>query len=607
MPVLNKLIVSKANHSAQTKQSFLCTLIYLGGLIFMLNKRLLSLVPNVWQYISKAVFFQWLCLLCSITATTVICFFINNCFIKGQTDLKTYITFVVTIFITASLKAVFTKIQVKTATSLSQNAKTILRERVFTHLAKMGQSYSSLVPTAEAVQVSIEGIDQLESYFGAYLPQLFYAVIAPVTLFAVISFLNLQAAVILLICVPLIPLSIIAVQRLAKKLLNKYWNAYTGLGDSFLENIQGLTTLKIYQADEQRHKQMNIEAENFRKATMRVLVMQLNSISVMDIVAYGGAAGGISAMLWCMQRGTVTLFQGIVIILLSAEFFIPMRQLGSFFHIAMNGASAADKIFKIIDTKLPQKGGETVCNGTKIKMNNVNFAYNADNSVLKNISLTTSDKGLFSLVGKSGCGKSTTAALLTGKLNGFDGEILIGDKNITSLSEKALADNITLINHNSYIFKGTVASNLKMGKPTTTDSEMQNALKTANLTELSLDTPILEQGANLSGGQRQRLALARAILHNTPIYIFDEATSNIDAESEEAIMNSVLELAKTKLVILISHRLANVVKSDEIFVFDNGRITEQGNHNELMNKNGLYAQLYTQQSTFENFGNGRRF
>jgi ABC-type multidrug transport system fused ATPase/permease subunit len=273
----------------------------------------------------------------------------------------------------------------------------------------------------------------------------------------------------------------------------------------------------------------------------------------------------------------------------------------------MNGASAADKIFKIIDTKLPQKGTETVCNGTKITINNVSFSYSVENPVLKNISLATSDKGLFSLVGKSGCGKSTTAALLTGKLNRFDGEILIGNKNITSLSEKALADNITLINHNSYIFKGTVASNLKMGKATATDSEMQNALKTANLTELSLNTPILEQGANLSGGQRQRLALARAILHDTPIYIFDEATSNIDAESEEAIMNSVLELAKTKLVILISHRLANVVSSEKIYVFDNGKISECGKHNELIEKNGLYARLFNQQSDFENFGNGRRF
>lgn len=570
----------------------------------MLNKRLLSLVPNVWKSVAGIVFFKWLSLLCSILSTISVCLFINNCLIRGLADINYAAAVSVVVFAAVVLRALFTKKAVLLSTKLTQRVKLTLRSSVFSHLTKIGQSYNRLIPTAEAVQVSVEGIDQLESYFGAYLPQLFYAVSAPLTLFAVIAFLNIQSALLLLVCVPLIPLSIIAVQKFAKRLLSKYWNEYTGLGDDFLENIQGLTTLKIYEADEKKHKQMNMRAESFRKATMRVLVMQLNSILVMDIVAYGGAAAGIITMLFCMSRHSVAFLQGIIIILLSAEFFIPMRQLGSFFHIAMNGAAAADKIFKIINIIPPEKGREDFCVGTQVSIENLSFSYDNEKNVLKNIILKTENKGLFSFVGKSGCGKSTMAALLTGRLKGFSGNIFIGDKEIRSLSEKGLMNTITLINHNSYIFKGTVESNLKMGCPNANRQEMQNALKTAALTELSLDAPILEQGSNLSGGQRQRLALARALLHNTPIYIFDEATSNIDAKSEEAIMKAITELSKSKLVILISHRLANAVNSNNIFVFENGIITEEGTHNKLMDADGLYSRLYRKQMTFESFGKG---
>ncbi len=570
----------------------------------MLNKRLLSLVPNVWQYTSKAVFFQWLCLLCNIFITISLCSFINQYILNNHISLKSVLITAVIVFITIILKSIFTKIHIKTTTDLSQKAKSILRDSVFSHISEIGCSYNSFISTAETVQVSVEGIEQLESYFGAYLPQLFYSVIAPITLFIVISFLCIQAAAVFLICVPLIPLSIIIVQKLAKKLLSKYWNEYTSLGDSFLENIQGLTTLKIYQADKAKHIEMNEKAESFRKATMRVLIMQLNSISVMDIVAYGGAAAGISVMLFCMKNGIVTFLDGIIIILLSAEFFIPMRQLGSFFHIAMNGVTAANKIFKIIDTKIPLKGRCGYCKNTNIYINNLSFSYDNKKQVLKHINLQTGEKGLFAFVGKSGCGKSTIASLLTGKLNNFDGNIFIGEQEIRNLSENCLMNTITLINHNSHIFKGTVENNLKISKPNVSKEEMLKVLKTADLTELSLNSIILEQGANLSGGQRQRLALARALLHDTPIYIFDEATSNIDAESEETIMKAITVLSKNKLVILISHRLANAVKSNNIFVFENGIITESGTHKDLINNNGLYSNLYNKQIEFENFGKG---
>lgn len=568
----------------------------------MINRRLLSLIPKIHQSISKIVFFQFICLICNIISTITICLFINRCYENKTLGIGSISALAAIIFISIALRGFFTKKHILSATILSQRAKEILRTSVFSHLTEIGQSYNQLVSTAEAVQVSVEGIEQLESYFSAYLPQLFYAVIAPITLFIVISFLNIQAAVVLLICVPLIPLSIIAVQKFAKKLLSKYWNEYTGLGDSFLENIQGLTTLKIYEADEEKHKEMNAKAESFRKATMRVLVMQLNSISVMDIVAYGGASAGIISMLLCMNNGKVTFLEGIIIILLSAEFFIPMRQLGSFFHIAMNGCAAADKIFKILDTNVPEKGSLNTFYDYDVLMDNVNFSYDQGNRVLKNISIETENKGLYSLVGKSGCGKSTTASLLSGKLKKYDGNIFIGGKELSRYSERELMNAITIINHNSYIFNGTIESNLKMGNKNASEEELINALKAVNLERFSLNYPVNEQGTNLSGGQRQRLALARALLHNTPIYIFDEATSNIDAESEDIIIKEIINLSKTKLVFLISHRLANVVSSDEIFVFENGFIVEHGNHTELLELNSIYSTLYNKQASFENFG-----
>ncbi|MGN1318266.1 MAG: ABC transporter ATP-binding protein/permease [Lachnospirales bacterium] len=570
----------------------------------MINKKLLSLVPNLWKYITKVVFFQWLSLLCSIISTTSICLFINHFLNFQKPNIKYIIILIGIVFLLTLLKSFFTKKSVFISTSLSQKAKLILRSAIFSHLTKLGQSYQTVVPTAEAVQVSVEGVEQLESYFGAYLPQLLYSIVAPVTLFAFILFLNAKAAFVLLICVPLIPLSIIAVQKFAKKLLNKYWNAYTDLGDSFLENIQGLTTLKIYEADEKKHEDMNRRAEHFRKATMRVLIMQLNSISVMDIVAYGGAAAGIITMLYCMNNNTVTFVEGIIIVLLSAEFFIPMRQLGSFFHIAMNGVSAAERIFKIINTEIPKKGNKTYTNNKEINIENLYFSYDKNKNVLNNINIKLNSKGLYSFVGKSGCGKSTMASLLTGRLRDYKGNIIIGNTEINNISEKYLMELITLIKHNSYIFKGTVKTNLKMGKKNATNSEMENAMKMANLSELSLNSPVLEQGSNLSGGQRQRLALARAILNDTPIYIFDEATSNIDAKSEEAIMKAVIKLSKEKLVILISHRLANVVTSDKIFVMDNGIICEEGTHSELIKNNNLYLKLYNNQISYEKFSKG---
>lgn len=573
----------------------------------MFNKRLLKSVDGSVKYILQTVLFQWLCLLTNIIIIFFICAFLQGAYLGTLTKEKFGYT-VAVVLLCVGLRAVFMRASVNYSMLSAQNAKRILRQKVFSHFTKLGPSYSSHISTAEAVQVSVEGIDQLEVYFGQYMPQLFYAVVAPLTLFAVVVPFDLKTAMVLLIFVPLIPLSIIAVQKFAKKLLSKYWTAYTDLGDIFLENIQGLTTLKIYEADAQKHKEMNKHAELFRKATMRVLMMQLNSIAVMDIVAYGGAAAGILSGMLALANGNLNFFEAMAVILLSSEFFIPMRQLGSFFHIAMNGSAAADKIFRILDTPIPPNGEEEADGDLRIALENVSFSYDSENYALKHVSLSLEEGSVTALVGKSGCGKSTLSSLLTGKLKGYQGSILLGNTELSACSEAWLMQNVTLITANSYLFKGTVRDNLLLGKPNATEKELEEVLQRVNLldflkTENGLDTTLLEQGSNFSGGQKQRLSIARALLHDTPVYIFDEATSSIDIESEEIIMRLIHELAKTKRILLISHRLSNVVSADKIYLLENGLLKESGTHISLMTKKGSYYKLFQSQQNLENYAN----
>ena len=475
-------------------------------------------------------------------------------------------------------------------------------------MLKLGASYSEQVSSSEVVQVSTEGVEQLETYFGKYLPQLFYSLIAPVTLFIILCRVSLKASVILLICVPLIPISIVVVQKIAKKLLNKYWSIYTGLGDSFLENLQGLTTLKIYQADQQKADEMDVESQNFRRITMKVLTMQLNSTSVMDIVAYGGAAIGMVVAVTEFLKGNLTISGTLCIVLLASEFFLPLRLLGSFFHIAMNGMAASDKIFKILDLPEPEAGAKTLPEGAlDISLSDVHFSYEEDREILKGINLNLPAGSFVSLVGKSGCGKSTIAGLLSAKNRGFSGEITIGGVPLSEVNETNLMEHVVLVRHNSYLFKGTVEENLRMAKPDATEAEMNEVLQKVNLlgflqTQDGLQTKLLEKAGNLSGGQCQRLIIARALLKNAEVYIFDEATSNIDIESEELIMQVIHELAKTRTVLLISHRLANVVKSDQIYFLKDGEIKERGTHAELMEENGAYRHLYESQMALEHYG-----
>ena len=489
----------------------------------------------------------------------------------------------------------------------SKTVKRNLRQMIYEKLLRMGASYNEKVKTSELVQVTVEGVDQLETYFGAYMPQFFYAMLAPLTLFVCICTINVVSAVVLLICVPLIPISIAFVQTWAKKLLSKYWSQYTALGDTFLENLEGLTTLKIYQADDYKNIQMNEESEKFRKITMKVLTMQLNSITIMDFVAYGGAALGIILSVTQFSDGNINLAGCLLIILLSADFFIPMRQLGSFFHIAMNGMAASDKIFNFLALEEEDKGSNEFPANENIELKNVHFSYEKDREILKGVDMTFSDKSFTAIVGESGCGKSTLAGILMHRNKGYIGDIRIGSEKLSDISEASLMQNVTYISHQSYLFKGTIRDNLIVAYPEATDEHMLDVLKRVNLydfvmSEGGLDMKLNEQASNLSGGQRQRLALARALMHDRNIYIFDEATSNIDMESEDDIMREVLNLAKTKTVILISHRLANVVNADNIYVLEAGRVAEAGKHNELLAKNGVYSRLWNVQYELENYG-----
>ena len=537
----------------------------------MINKRLISMMGDSKQYIAWNVVLQFLALLANIVMIFAVSLFLTG-LVRREPDLPTALLYILGALI---VRFFCTRGAASASYNASCTVKKTLRAAIYEKLLRLGGSYTQAVPTAEVLQLAGEGVEQLETYFGAYLPQFFYAMIAPVTLFIALAPVSLHAAVILMICVPLIPVSIVAVQKFAKKLLGRYWGQYAALGDSFLENLQGLTTLKIYQADGARHAAMNREAEHFRKVTMKVLTMQLNSIIVMDVIAYGGAALGIIVAAHEFNANRVTLPGALCIILLSADFFLPMRALGSYFHVAMNGMAASDKIFKLLD--LPEGSARTAQLGADcaIACRDLHFGYTPEKETLHGLNLDFPQGSFTALVGESGCGKSTIAAVLTGRVSGYTGHVTIGGQELSAVKESALLKNVTLVSLGSHLFKGTVADNLRMAAPGADDGALWGALEQVNLADFlrsmdGLDTPLTEGGGNLSGGQRQRLALARALLHDSPVYIFDEATSNIDVESENDIMAGIHRLAGRKTVILISHRLANVTKADNIYVLDHG-------------------------------------
>lgn len=573
----------------------------------MIDKRLLNEMPKAKAYIWKQVIMQWIGMLTNVGMV----FTFANLFVLFYKKMVTtsdiwkgiiwVVVFIVIRVITSQQASVYSY-------KASCDVKSHLRKRIYTKLLELKNSYNDYIATSELVQLSVEGVDQLETYFGRYLPQFFYSMLAPITLFLILVWFDVYSSIVLLICVPLIPVSIIVVQKFAKKLLSKYWTSYATLGDSFLENLQGLTTLKIYQADEFKNQEMNKEAENFRRITMKVLTMQLNSVSVMDVIAYGGAALGSVVAIMGYVQGRISLFGVICIVLLSSEFFIPLRLLGSFFHIAMNGIAASQKIFRLLDISNEATRDEVLNQNVSlsIHLNNVSFSYDGERQVLKKVSLHVPVHHFISIVGESGSGKSTIAKLIVGLASGYNGNIQIQDKERSRLDDSSFYECVMYVTHKSMIFKGTVKDNLIIARNQICEADMWDALNQVCLGDFikengGLDMKIDENGTNLSGGQRQRLAIARAILANREVYIFDEATSNIDMESEDTILNVIHNMAKEKTIIMITHRLSTVVSSDYIYVMNQGICQEQGTHEELMHQDGYYSKMFNQQKSLEEF------
>ena len=587
----------------------------------MIHKRLTRSVPKSKKWILLSALSSWISLLCNTAITFVTVRFIFGLY-NSSLDKKT----VFVLLFAASAALIIRVIAVRKRSYFSYRAgtevKRTLRSMLYDKFISLKLNYSQYISMAEVTQIGTDGIEQLDSYFGAYLPQFFFSMAAPVTLFIILAPINFFAALVLFVCVPLIPLSIAAIQTVAKRILKRYLDVYTGLGDSFLDNLRGLITLKAYSDDEAQHRELNAEAENFRRVTMRVLTMQLNSIFVMDTVAYGGTALGTIVSLYQLRAGNLSIEGALLFILLCAEFFLPLRALGSFFHIAMNGITAANRLFELMDVKsdsasvLSEAALEETAKKIKgsqpiLEVKNLNFNYNESKQALKNISLEFLKPGFYGIAGESGSGKSTAAALLMGLQKNYSGEILLSGIEAKKLPDEFRARYMNLVSTESFLFGASVRENLLIAKPSASDEELMSVLKKVLLDEFilnrnssedgnsGLDFYIESGGKNLSGGQVQRFALARALLHDTDIYIFDEAVSNIDVESEELILSTLYELSKTKIIIFISHRLANIENADHIYVFEKGEIKEEGTHSSLIEKNGIYARMYLQQKDLE--------
>ena len=576
----------------------------------MFDKRLMAMCPESKKYIVGNIVCQWT----ELMMNAVMIFIISTAVEKLYRREMTANGVLISLGILAGVLVIrffMTKKLAQMSYLASKTVKRVMREQIYKKILRLGNTYREHATTAEPVQESVEGVEQLESYFGQYVPQFFYAFIAPITLFVLFGIAgSFKVAGVLLICVPLIPGAIMMVQKIAKKLLSKYWDQYAKLGSTFLENLQGMTTLKTYKADAYKNEQMNDESENFRKITMKVLTMQLNSIIIMDFFAYSGAALGIALAGKAFLDGSLTIRSTVFMILLSADFFLPMRKLGSYFHVAMNGMAASDRIFKFLSEEEPKKKNAGLPeNGLDIRFSDVSFSYDDEKQILDHVSADIRENSFTGIVGESGSGKSTIASLIMGRNAIKQGSLTIAGLNVSDINEDNLLSTVNYVGFDSTFFKGTLRENLLLADPEASEEKLWEVLAECNIDgffkeEKGLDTLLTENAGNLSGGQKQRLALARAILHDAKVYIFDEATSNIDIESEELILSEIKKLARTKTIIMIKHRLMNVVDADRIFVMENGRISGTGTHAELLETDAVYRKLWDTQKELEEYGKG---
>lgn len=571
----------------------------------MIDKKLLALLGGNKKYIFYTVGLMIVGLFANLAITASICYAIQYAaeYTSSGSNAQGFILPAVIVIIAMAIRYVTSRSIGDLKDTLGRNVKKDLRQKIYDKIIKLGVRTTDNMSMAGLTQLSMEGVEQLDLYYSAYIPQFFYAMVAPIILFVVTVRINWAVALVLLACVPLIPMSIIAVSRYAKKIFAKYWGKYTSMGDSFLDSVQGLKELKIFQADAAQNIKMNETSEEFRKITMKVLVMQLASTTIMDMVAYGGAGLGIALTILAVVNGALSAYTALFLILVAVDFFLPLRAFGSAFHIAMNGASAGNKILSLLAQPDPVWGNETV-DSTKIAMKDVTFSYDGTRDVLQHVSMSFGSTGMYAIVGESGSGKSTVVNLLLGAYHPQQGSILVGNKPLETLNREAYYSHISVVSYNTYIFNETIRQNFILAKADVTDEEIYNALKKVNLYDFiigngGLDKIITEDAANISGGQKQRLALAINLVANKDIYIFDEATSNIDIESEAIIMNNIKELSKEKSVIVISHRLANVIAADTIYYIEDGEVKEHGTHAELMNMHEGYAKLYTTQKNLE--------
>ena len=567
----------------------------------MIDKDLFKLLGKNKKYIFIVVLLQSVGLIANVLITASVCYAIYL-LSKDEKNIKFLYPFMGA-SIGIIVRYICTRATGNLKDKLGRIVKKELREKVYDKIVRLGIRSADGMNMAGLTQVSVEGVEQLDLYYTSYLPQFFFAMIAPLILFFICVWIDWRTSLVLICCVPLIPISIIAVSKYAKKIFAKYWGKYTSMGDKFLDNVLGLKELKIFEADEAAHKRINESAEEFRVITMKVLVMQLASTTIMDLVAYGGAGVGIALAVSGAAFWNLNPIAALFLSLVSVEFFLPLRQFGSAFHVAMNGASAGRKIISLLNTKDPVWGEDDV-ESKDIFLNDITFSYDLKRNVLKNINMKFNEKGMVSIVGESGCGKSSIVNMIVGAFRPQQGEVLIGGKNIESLSRINWYSKLGLVSYNTYIFNESVRDNFKMAKKDVTDDEIYNSLEKVNLKDFikengGLDKIIMEDATNISGGQKQRLALAISLVSNKDIYIFDEATSNIDIDSEAIIMNNIKLLSKEKCIIVISHRLANVVDSDNIYYMEDGMVKESGTHSELMNLNSGYAKLYTTQKNLE--------